>query len=221
MDRMLLRFNNGKTFIAPGQLLKAETALYFPNLAGYPLTNAWKYEDTTPILKGKVSIVSFAQHQFAEKQVESFAGEKQNPALARELDKWKDQGLQRVNINFEDDIFYATIIWFCVWLGIDTSRKRIPKEEWSRSLVVRRCFTHDIKQSIAMFNSRVGHVYLVDQDCKIRWAANGNSNPEERATIAKVVNRLMQSSLDPKEQEAARKLNTGSVSQKPAGMKRR
>lgn len=88
-----------------------------------------------------------------------------------------------------------------VWLFLGHAKKKTPKEEWPRSLVVRKGVTHDIKQMLGMTNSKIGHVYLVDQDCKIRWAGNADANDEEREGLVKVVRRLMEKTVARKQEK--------------------
>ena len=41
-----------------------------------------------------------------------------------------------------------------------------------------------------MTNSKVGHVYLVDANCRIRWAGNGDAVEGEKEGLVDVVKRL-------------------------------
>ena len=53
-----------------------------------------------------------------------------------------------------------------------------------------------------MPNPKVGHVYLLDKDCKIRWAGCGDANDEEKESLVKAVRRL----IDPPTREGNGKL---------------
>jgi len=55
-------------------------------------------------------------------------------------------------------------------------------------------------------NGRVGYVYLVDQDCKIRWAGSGDAEGTEMDDMnkgfAKLVNEARQSPSEATPKEA-------------------
>lgn len=205
----------GKTWLAASKLLKAETALYFPNMVGYTHADPRSYQNTTTLLSGKVSVLSLAQEQWAANQARTFTGETENPALATEMEQWKAQGLQKVCITLEEDMLKAIL----VWVFKERAKKQMPMELWPRSMVVRKGVTHMVKQSIGMTNSKVGYVYLVDQDCKIRWAGNGDATDEERDGLVKVVRRLMEKTVALKQEKA--KPQTASSTEGSRGGRRR
>lgn len=185
-----MRHHRGKTFLSPPRLFKAESARYFPNMMGYTLAAPAQNTSTTEVLSGKTSIVSVFSGSWAEQQTLTFVGEKQNPALTREV---RAEGLQRVWINVEEDWMKAGLIR--MFLG--SSKKGKSGEEWGRSFVIRRGVGDDVKDSIGMANGKVGYVYLVDGGCKIRWAGSGDAEIGEREGLAGVVRRLVESSRKP------------------------
>ena len=183
-----MRYHRGKTFLAPDRLLKAETAKYMPNMQGYTLAKSWSYHDTIKVLKGKVSIVSIASGTWAQRQVATFVGEKENSGLAATIKEYEAQGLQRVWLNVERDFFKAILVrLFLPW----ARRALHSKEEWKRSFVLRKGVDRDLLEKIGMTNTKVGWVYLVDRDCRIRWASNGDANEEEKTNLLKMVRRLV------------------------------
>ena len=185
-----MRHHRGKTFLSPPRLFKAESARYFPNIMGYTLAASAQSTCTTEVLTGKTSIVSVFSGAWAEQQTLTFVGEKQNPALAREVENLEGEGLQRVWINIEEDRMKAWLIG--MFLG--ESKKGKSREEWGRSFVVRRGVGDDVKDSIGMANVKVGYVYLVDGGCRIRWAGSGDAETGEREGLVGVVKRLVESS---------------------------
>lgn len=187
-----MRHHRGKTFLSPPKPFKAESARYFPNMVGYTLATPSEHTSTTSVLTGKTSIVSVFSRTWAEQQTLSFVGEEQHPALAREVDKLNG-GLQRVWINIEDDWMKAGLIW--MFLG--SSKRGKSREEWGRSFVVRRGVSDDMKDSIGMANGRVGYVYLVDGNCRIRWAGSGDADVGEREGLVGALRRLVESSKKP------------------------
>lgn len=188
-----MRHHRGKTFLSPSRLFKADSALYFPNMMGYTLAVPFQMASTTPVLTGKTSIVSVFSGTWAEQQTLTYVGERQNPALAREVQRLEGEGLQRVWINIEEDRLKGGLIR----LFLGTSKKGKSIEEWGRSFVVRRGVGDDVKDCIGMANGKVGYVYLVDRNCRIRWAGSGDADTGETEGLVTVVRRLVESSRAP------------------------
>ncbi|EEH07933.1 mitochondrial ATPase complex subunit ATP10 [Histoplasma capsulatum G186AR] len=168
-----MRYHKGKTFISNNRLFKADKALYFPNISGRTLSPTAPIQDTTPILRGKVSVVSIFSSLWAERQAASFVSPLKNPTLHRVL-KDAPKEAQRVEINFEDNVLKAWLIRLFMW----RMRKNMPKEQHERYFLVRqKALTDSLREQIGMMNSKVGYVYLLDHECRIRWA--GSSIAEE------------------------------------------
>ncbi|EDN06883.1 conserved hypothetical protein [Histoplasma mississippiense (nom. inval.)] len=168
-----MRYHKGKTFISNNRLFKADKAFYFPNISGRTLSPTAPIQDTTPILRGKVSVVSIFSSLWAERQAASFVGPLKNPTLHRVL-KDAPKEAQRVEINFEDNVLKAWLIRLFMW----RMRKSMPKEQHEKYFLVRqKALTDSLREQIGMMNSKVGYVYLLDHECRIRWA--GSSIAEE------------------------------------------
>lgn len=188
-----MRFSKGKTFLAPPRLFKGSHALYFPNLHGETLVkekeNAMK--DTTTVLEGRVSVVTVFSSAWAEAQVASFASLEKNPELMEVL---KGGGAQLVQINVEENALKAGII--SLFKG--SLRKRVGEENWGRYFVVKKGLSDDARERIGVLNSKVGYVYLLDGECKIRWAGSGVASDEERAGLVRGVRKLIEEAKMPK-----------------------
>ena len=183
-----MRHHRGKTFFSPPKLFKSEAALYFPNMQGYTIDNPSKIIDTTSVLADRISIVSVFSGTWAERQTQTFVGEGENPELAKEVERLKGEGLQRVWINMEEDWMKAGLIR----LFLGGLRKRLKPEDWGRSLVVRRGVEEDLKLSLGIANGKVGYVYLVDRACRIRWAGSGDAAEGEKEGLVACVRRLVE-----------------------------
>ncbi|OTA96979.1 hypothetical protein M434DRAFT_348502 [Hypoxylon sp. CO27-5] len=183
-----LKFHKGKTFIAPPRPFKGDLSLFFPNLYGQTLLKSdRKPRDTTPALQGKISVVSVFSSVWAENQAKSFVAKESNPELESVLEQNKDVA-QRIWINIEENTLKAWLIK----LFIGGIRSRIGEPNWDRYFVVRRGVSDDIRESIGLLNSSVGYVYLVDSECRIRWAGSGPSEDHEREGLVKGVQRLVE-----------------------------
>lgn len=183
-----LQWHQGKSFISPPRLFRAELSLFFPNLYGQTILKSDKEpRDTTPLLTGKASVVSIFSSQWAESQVESFISKTANPAL-HDILAQQPKLTQLVNINFEDNAGKALI----VRLFMGSLRKRYPEKDWDKYFLVRAGITDHIRESIGLLNSKVGYTYLVDHHCRIRWAGSGPSHPDELEGMNKGLGRLVE-----------------------------
>jgi ATPase complex subunit ATP10 len=126
---------------------------------------------------------------WAEDQVKTFTSPEHNPAL-HELLRGSGSGsgsAQLVQINVEEDMLKAWLIR----MFAGTLRKKVGKENWDRYFVVRKGITDEMRESIGVLNSKVGYTYLVDHQCRIRWAGSGPAEPGEREGLVKGVQRIL------------------------------
>ena len=124
-------------------------------------------------------------------QCDTYTDEIRNPDLHVEMQKLKSKGLQIVHINITDTRVKSWLVWW----GRNSHKQDIPEDEWKRCFMVQNGVTDYLRRDINMPNPKVGHVYLVDQMCKIRWAGCGDATDEERDSLVSAVRRL----LEPKE----------------------
>ena len=180
----------GKSFVSNERLFRADKALWFPNMYGRVLRDGVG-ADTTPVLKGRVSVVGIQSGVWAEEQVGTFLGEKENPGLNRLLEGSKD--LQRIDINIQGDLARQ----FFVWLFQRRVRKRLPESQWGRYFMVKlprdvgKGLSEEVRDAMGLLNSQVGYVYLVDRDCRIRWAGSGHAWNREVDSLNNGVKKLL------------------------------
>ncbi|KAI3329161.1 ATP10 protein-domain-containing protein [Xylariaceae sp. AK1471] len=183
-----LQFHKGKTFIAPPRLFKGELSLFFPNLYGRTLRKTDKApRDTTPVLQGRVSVVSVFSGLWAENQCKTFVSKEHNPAVEQII---ADSGntAQHVRINIEEDALKA----FLVKLWIGRLRREVGGEKnYDRYFLIRKGVSDEIRENIGLLNSKVGYTYLLDADCRIRWSGSGDSEDYEREGLVKGIQRLL------------------------------
>ncbi len=137
--------------------------------------------------------MSVFSSQWAESQADSFTAAKANPELQAILKQHGggsggDGLAQVVRVNYEDNAGKA---WL-VRLFMGSLRRRFPEHEWDKYFLVRRGITDHIRECIGLLNTKVGYTYLVDQHCRVRWAASGNSNPEEMEGLNRGLVRLVE-----------------------------
>jgi len=125
--------------------------------------------------------------------------ETQNPGLRTALEE--SEGVARlVEVNYEPN-------WFKWWIlrvfGYRIRGER-KKEQWGRYFFVRRGLDEDVREAIGALNTRVGYVYLLDRECKIRWAGSAKAMDDEKESLAKGVRRLVAEAKGVKSQKTER-----------------
>ena len=182
-----MRLHKGKSFLSPPRLFKGERALYFPNFYGQTLLKDKILRDTTPVLEEKVTIVSVFSSAWAENQAATFASQKNNPEL-HEVVKNSGGLAQMVQINIEENALKAMIIRFFM----SRLRKRLGVDNWGRYFLVRKGISDQIRDAVGLLNSKVGYTYLLDGECKIRWAGSGVCERDEKEGLVKGTRRLIE-----------------------------
>jgi ATPase complex subunit ATP10 len=176
--------NRGKFYVANQRMYKADAALYFPNLRGRSL--ARKAAETTSVLREKLSVVTVYQRLWAEQQTRSFVGFVSG-ADVREVVEGSGGAAQFVEINFEDTWMASSLVWMFQW----NLRRQIKRELWDRYFILRG-IPVNIKESLAMMNDKIGYVFLVDEQCRIRWSACADAWPEEKDALIRSLKRLIE-----------------------------
>lgn len=185
-----MSYHRGKAFIAPTRLFRAGRALYFPNLRGVTLVSPREEQDTTPVLKGKVSLVTMFSGTWAEQQTKTFIGDNE------QLDRIMSAGtgfLQRVDVNVEGNALKAALVR--IFMG--GLRKNLPVAQHGRYFLVRKGFTEEMRPDMGMHNSQVGYLYLIDHACRIRWAASAEAEPGERESMIRGIGKLVRELEEP------------------------
>jgi mitochondrial ATPase complex subunit ATP10 len=186
-----MNYHRGKSFQSNKRLLRRDKALYFPNLVGDTL-DGFTAMDSCTAMMGKISIVGMQMGRWAEEQVQSFVGEKENAELKGIVEG--NRGLvQRVHVNMQ-----ANVAWsWLVKLFKSNLKKVVPEDEWSRYFFVRlprdirKGLSEETRDAMGLLNSQVGYVYLVDSAGKIRWAGSGEAWSGEREGLNAAVLRLV------------------------------
>ncbi|KAI9732501.1 MAG: Mitochondrial ATPase complex subunit atp10 [Claussenomyces sp. TS43310] len=182
-----MRHHKGKSFLAPPRLFKSDRALYFPNFQGQTLAKGQYLQDTTVVLRDRVSVVSVFSSAWAERQVASFTTPKNNLELHRVIHN--SGGIaQMVQINIEENALKALLIK----LFIPNLRRTMDAKDWGKYFLVRRGISTAMRDTIGLLNSKVGYTYLIDGSCKIRWAGSGICEGDEKESLVKGVRRLIE-----------------------------
>ena len=198
-----LDLNRGKVFRSNERMFRRDKALYFPNIVGQTLVKRWgQVEDSVGVMRGKISIVGMHSGRWAEEQVDGFVSPQKNEEL-QGIMKGSGGLVQRVDFNIQD----RWDRWLVVWLSKGGIRRQLPRERWGRYFVVklprdiRKGLTEETRDAMGLLNSHVGFVYLVDSECKIRWAASGDPWEGEVEGLNNAVRRLIEEERPSKERK--------------------
>lgn len=184
-----MRHHEGKSFFANPKLLRPDSALFFPNLCGTTLSSGGKVIDTTPLLTGRVSVVTIFSSAWAENQTKSFTDAQHNRELRTVLAQNDKIGLaQQVDINVEENALKAGLVRLFAY----RLRKMKEEKDWGRYFLVRRGLTDEMREAMGILNKNVGYVYLVDGACRIRWAGSGVAEGEEGSYLVHGLKRLIE-----------------------------
>lgn len=168
----------GKFWLAPPSYLKPEKALYMPNIWARSLKSR-EYFGSTTLLKGTVSVVRLFGVTAGELQTETYFDTSPFEADGK--------GYQVIDINTPGGILQD---WL-VKATLGSIRRKISNEDrQGHYLLARKGVTKELRASILADNNVGGYIYLVDRNCKIRWAACGYATEEEKANLWKFVKAL-------------------------------
>jgi len=141
--------------------------------------------------------VNIYSSAWGEAQAKSFTGPK-NKELQELLDESKDI-CQKIEINIEENSMKAWILAMFQW----NLKRQYKQEDWGKYFIVRKGVSDLMRETLGMLNRRVGYVYLVDENLKIRWAGSGDAEGTESEDMVKGLRKLVQDARSRKEGRSA------------------
>jgi len=82
-------------------------------------------------------------------------------------------------------------------------RKQRAAENWGRYFLVRSGLTEEMRDAMGLLNSKVGYTYLLDGECRIRWAGSGPAEGKEKEGLVKSVRRLIEEAKAKRKEKVA------------------
>ncbi|EPS95630.1 hypothetical protein FOMPIDRAFT_130972 [Fomitopsis schrenkii] len=165
-DLNATRRYGGKTWIAPKAMIREDKALYFPDIVGTNLKSEHNIH-TTGLCAGKVSVIAMLTTRVSELQVVNY--------IKPTHEQYSSHPMYRyVQVNLQENLLKSLL----VSMFTSSIRKTVPEELWESYLVSSQNMDY-VRYDMGMTNSRIGYVYLVDEQCKIRWAACADPMVEE------------------------------------------
>ncbi|THU92820.1 hypothetical protein K435DRAFT_671415 [Dendrothele bispora CBS 962.96] len=169
-DLNATRQHGGKTWIAPKVLIREDKALYLPDITGKALSDG-QQKHTTSMCMGKISILSMLNSRISEFHSSGFtdlthARYSPNPLY------------QHIHINLQENLLKSML----VKLFLSSLRSSTPLELHPTYLVSSQNMEYE-RDALGMTNNRVGYVYLIDENLKIRWAGCADATLEEAQAL--------------------------------------
>lgn len=143
-------------------------------------------KDTTDVLRGRVSLVAVFSGTWAERQAELW-GLDEIARMARETGGVGGGAVGRVDVNVEENSFR----YWIVMMFRGSLRRRMEESRWGRYFIVRKGLDDETRDAMGYHNSKVGYVYLLDEECRIRWAGSGPPIAGERDALIKGAKKLV------------------------------
>lgn len=64
------------------------------------------------------------------------------------------------------------------------------REEWGNYFYLKE-LPENVRETIGVVNISAGTVFLVDKECRIRWAGSGDATDEEKVNLVKGLKKLL------------------------------
>ncbi|WFD23104.1 Mitochondrial ATPase complex subunit atp10 [Malassezia equina] len=177
-----IRSHGGKTWRSPSTMIRADKALYFPNVTGTCLADKSK-KYTADMLYDRVSIVAMLTSKVSEVGTTTRAHVQEHTRSFYEaaLERFRDHPrFQLVQINLQENTLKA----YLLTLFVSSLRAHIPNELQATYLLSHQNMDL-VREAMGLHNKHVGYTYLVGPDGKIRWAGSAFAEPDEaRALVA-------------------------------------
>ncbi|KAJ8693578.1 Mitochondrial ATPase complex subunit atp10 [Pleurotus ostreatus] len=164
------RRHGGKTWIAPQTLIREDKALYLPNISGKPLVGK-KAVNTTTMCAGRITVLAMLGTKISEIHAKGFVDPTYEHYGTHPL-------FQYVQVNLQENLLKSIL----VNLFTKSLRSTIPPELHPYYLVSSQNMEY-VRDAIGMTNSKVGYVYLIDENLKIRWGGCADAMLEETQAL--------------------------------------
>lgn len=169
-DLNMTRKHGGKTWIANKSLIREDKALYLPNVKGKSIGTS-EENNTTTMCYGRITVLAMLGTRMSEVHVKGFV----DPTIAR----YSSHPLfQYVQINIQENLLKSLL----VKLYINSLRAVVPANLQPTYLVSSQNMEY-VRDPLGMTNSKVGYVYLIDENLKIRWGGCADATQEEAMSL--------------------------------------
>lgn len=171
--------------MAPGVLIRQDKALYFPDIVGTKLDDGVQTH-TTNICSGRISVIAMLSTKISEQHAASYT------TRVNEMHR-NHPSYQYIQINLQENFLKSLL----VNMFLSSLRGQVPPHLQPTYLISRQNMEY-VREQLGMVNSRIGYVYLVDEQLKVRWAASADAKTEEEEALIRGVGVLLNRRKHPK-----------------------
>ncbi|KAG5733248.1 hypothetical protein E4T56_gene20852 [Termitomyces sp. T112] len=204
-DMNMTRKHGGKTWIAPKSLILENKALYLPNVKGRSIDTG-EEKNTTIMCFGRITVLSMLGTRMSEVHSRGFVTPTHERYSSNPL-------YQHIQINLQENILKNLL----VKVFLRSLRNVVPQELHPTYLVSGQNMEY-VRDMLGMTNNKVGYVYLIDENLKIRWGGCADATPEEVAALqvctGVLLNRLEKAKGKPKNVEKSSESTDKTISSK-------
>ncbi|RUS32173.1 ATP10 protein-domain-containing protein [Jimgerdemannia flammicorona] len=177
-----IHIHGGKMWEASTKLIKKDKANYMPNFRGVDLYN--NQVNTTDRLHGKTSLMAFVFARFGEPHAASFV----DPFLEV---YGGQKNIQLIEVRFEVRAVMMNVqenkLKSLILRAFVPSIRKNTAEARRANYILLYQNIERLRKPLGMYNQYLGYVFLVDSECRIRWAAHGLATlPEVKTMLAAV-----------------------------------
>ncbi|KAG6868530.1 hypothetical protein C0993_001418 [Termitomyces sp. T159_Od127] len=166
----MTRKHGGKTWIAPDSLIREDKALYLPNVKGKSIDTG-EEKNTTIMCFGRITVLSMLGTRMSEVHSKGFVTPTHERYSSNPL-------YQHIQINLQENVLKNLL----VKVFLRSLRNVIPPALHPTYLVSSQNMEF-VRDALGMTNSKVGYVYLIDENLKIRWGGCADATPKEVAAL--------------------------------------
>ncbi|PPQ66525.1 hypothetical protein CVT26_009498 [Gymnopilus dilepis] len=197
-DLNMTRRHGGKTWMAPKVLIREDKALYLPNLTGKSIDNGTR-KNTTEMCFGRISVLAILGTQISEAHAKSFT-------YSTNLRYSSHPLYQYIQINVQENLLKALL----VKLYARSLWTLIPPEQRPNYLISSQNLEY-LRDPMGMTNSKVGYVYLIDENLRIRWAGSAEATQEEAQSLESCTGVLLKRLSEKQAEKGVEATNNASV----------
>ncbi|KAF8068725.1 ATP10 protein-domain-containing protein, partial [Lyophyllum atratum] len=199
-DMNMTRKHGGKTWIANKALIREDKALYLPNMKGKSIDTS-EEKNTTTMCYGRITVLAMLGTRMSEVHVKGFV----DPTITRYA---AHPLFQYIQVNLQENLLKSLL----VKLYINSLRGVVPAHLQPTYLVSSQNVEY-VRDPLGMTNSKVGYVYLIDENLKIRWGGCADATPEEAMSLETCTGVLLKRAEKTTGMHAGKKKQKGSEEQ--------
>lgn len=180
----------GRLFAGPVSYFKRDKSLFFPNFGVSTLTGQER-EIMDLFGDAKATVLRVFSTATGTKMTEDYfkIPDSQDSYLTKEGLKQFQQTYPEAQL--AELVLSDTWLKGIVYQKLSTGKRRkdVPEPLWESyvTAIQEEVLDREVREKLLMTNHYAGYVYVIDNDCKVRWVGSGLPTPEEIKGLWKAV----------------------------------